>query len=110
MNSNSVGVRISCVKAIFKECYGFAHCQLIQEQPFKAIKSSFITGIDLVFFHPQLTTVEVRISGHPHHCMMVSLKSFISLSKNNLMYLNFSESSDFCSVKMVTRCIPYSPI
>ena len=30
---------------------------------------------------------------------MVSLKLFILLSKNNFRYLNFSESSDFCSVK-----------
>ena len=31
---NSVGVRISCVKAIFEECYGFEHFLTSTTMPF----------------------------------------------------------------------------
>ena len=47
-------------------------CQLIQEQPFKAVKPSFRTDIVLVsdnFYHPELITVGLRISGPPHPCL-----------------------------------------
>ena len=60
--------RISGFKAIM--VMNISSPQLCQEQSFKAMKSTSRTYIDLVlviFFHPHLTTVWGRISGHPHH-------------------------------------------
>ena len=74
----TIMVRISGVIAIFTESVKVLNifspqlCQSIQEQSFKATKSSFRTCIDpsfSYFFYPYLTTVGVRNLGHQHHCV-----------------------------------------